>query len=247
MSTQPLPVEQQATISPLGRIFGVFFSPTATFEDIVRKPSWILPILLSTVLSILAVVGLNQRMNWREYISQKMDKDPHAANLSAEQKQQQIEVGTKITVIVVYVVGVIAPVASVLLVGLVMWGAYNLLGGAGTNFGKSFAITAHAFLVNIVSTPIFLLVLYLRPPGTIDPENPLATNLAAVLPAESAKWLVALGKSLDIFSLWTLILLAIGFAAVNPKKLKGSKSYVIAFTVWATFVVLRVGWAFIFS
>jgi hypothetical protein len=34
---------------------------------------------------------------------------------------------------------------------------------------------------------------------------------------------------------------------VNPKKLKGSKAFVIAFSVWAVFVVCRVGWAFIFS
>jgi len=34
-----------------GRIIGVFFSPKNTFEDIVRKPSWMLPIVLLTVLS----------------------------------------------------------------------------------------------------------------------------------------------------------------------------------------------------
>ncbi len=78
-------------------------------------------------------------------------------------------------------------------------------------------------------------------------ENPVATNLAALLPDESAKWLVALCKSIDLFVFWTLILLAIGFATVNPRKLKGAKSFTVAFSVWAVYVVLRVGWAFIFS
>jgi hypothetical protein len=87
----------------------------------------------------------------------------------------------------------------------------------------------------------------LKPYGTVDLENPLASNLAALLPEESAKWLVALCKSFDIFVFWILILLAIGFSAVNPKKLKGTKPFTIAFTVWAAFVVCRVGWAFIFS
>jgi hypothetical protein len=91
------------------------------------------------------------------------------------------------------------------------------------------------------------LVLFLKPPGTIDPENPMATNLAALLPDESAKWLVALGKSFDVFTFWTLILITIGFAALNPKKLKGAKSFTIAFGVWAAYVACRVGWAFIFS
>jgi hypothetical protein len=248
MATTPIPApEAQAIISPAGRIFGVLFSPKSTFEDIVRKPSWIAPVLVSTVLSIIAVVALNQRMNWREYIAQQIEKSPRAAQMSADQKQQQADVGTKVTVAIVYVAGVVVPVLFALLVGLVMMGAYNLFAGAGARFSTALSIVAHAALVGIVSTPLFLLVLFLKTPGTIDPENPMATNLGALLPDESAKWLVTLCKSFDIFTIWTLILVAIGFAAVNPRKLKGSKSFVIAFGVWAAFVACRVGWAFIFS
>ncbi len=248
MATTPVPApEAQASLSPFARILGVLFSPGKTFEDIVRKPGWITPILISTVLSIIAVAALNQRVNWREYIAQQIEKSPRAAQLSADQKQQQVEVSAKFTVAIVYVAGVIVPVCFALIVGLVMMGAYNLLAGAGARFAAAFSIVAYAGLVGIVSTPLFLLVLFLKPPGSVDPENPLATNLAALLPEESAKWLVALCKSIDIFTFWTLILIAIGFAAVNPRKLQGSKSFVIAFSVWATYVVLRVGWAFIFS
>jgi hypothetical protein len=142
---------------------------------------------------------------------------------------------------------VLAPILLVLFVGLAMWGAYSLLGGASTNFSTAFGITAHAFLTGLVSSPLFIMILYLKPYGTADLDNPVAANLAALLPDESAKWLAALGKSIDLFTFWTLILLAIGFAAVNPKKLKGSKTYTIAFGVWAAFVACRVGWAFIFS
>ena len=249
MATTPAPMAEApaATISPFGRVIGVFFSPKATFEDLARKPSWILPILLTTVLSVISVVALNQRMNWRDYIVQQMEKNPRAAQLSADQKQQQAETAAKFTVAIVYASGFLAPICFALIVGLVMWGAYNLLAGAGARFSQAFSIVAHAGLLGIVSTPLFLLVLFLRPPGTVDPENPLATNLAALLPEESAKWLLALCKSIDVFSLWTLILIAIGFAAVNAKKLKGAKSFTIAFSVWAAFVVCRVGWAFIFS
>jgi len=239
--------QPQAAISPFGRIVGVFFSPKATFEDIAKKPGWVAPILLTTVLSIISVVALNQRMNWRDYIIQQMDKNPRAAQLSADQKQQQADMATKFTVGIVYTSGFLVPICFALIVGLVMWGAYNLLAGAGARFSQAFSIAAHAGLVGIVSTPLFLLVLFLKPPGTIDPENPLATNLAALLSEDAAKWLVTLCKSFDVFTFWTLILIAIGFAAVNPKKLKGAKSFTIAFTVWAVYVVLRVGWAFIFS
>ena len=247
-TTAPIPApEAQASLSTFQRIIGVLFSPKSTFQDIARKPSWIAPVLVSTVLSIIAVVVLNQRMNWREYISQQIEKNPRAAQLSADQKEKQTEVSVKITVAIVYAAGVLVPILFALIVGLVMMGAYNLFAGAGATFSQSLAIAAHSLLVGIVSTPIFLLVLFLKPPGTIDPENPVATNLAAILPDESAKWLVTLCKSLEIFTFWTLILLAIGFAAVNPKKLKGAKSYMIAFGIYAAYVLVRVGVAFIFS
>jgi hypothetical protein len=244
----PAPEAQsQPAISPFGRVIGVFFSPKPTFEDIVRKPSWVLPVVLLTLFSLAVSFAINQRINWREFMSQQIEKSPQAANLSAEQKEQRIEAGAKFTGPFTYVVGALGPVIATLVVGLVMWGAFNLLGGANTNFGTSFAITSHAFLTGLVSSILFLLVLYLKPFGTVDLENPVATNLAAVLPEDAAKWLVALLKSIDIFSIWNMILLAIGFAATNPKKLKGSKAFSIVLSVWAVYVVCRVGWAWIFS
>ena len=247
MATSPLPVaEPQASISPFGRIIGVFFSPKPTFEDLARKPSWLLPIVISTILSIIAMVALNQRMNWRDYVSQQIEKNPRSAQLSAEKKQQQIDGGAKLTPIILYVAGVIGPMISVLIVGGVMMLAYNLLAGASATFSQSLSIVAHAFLVGVISTPLFLLVVFLKPFGTIDVENPLASNLAAFLP-DAAKWLVALCKSIDIFSIWILILIAIGFAAVNPRKLQGAKPFVIVFSVWGAFVVIRTLWAFLFS
>jgi len=250
MATTPVSAaapDAQPSLSPVARIMGVFFSPKSTFQDIVRKPSWMLPILLTTILSILVSVAINQRINWREFMSQQIEKSPRAAQMSAEQKQQQIEGGAKFTPPFTYAIGVLGPIVITLIFTLVMWGAYSLLGGASTNFTTAFSITAHAFLTGLVSSPLFILILYLKPYGTADLDNPVAANLAAFLPDESAKWLVALCKSVDLFTFWTLILLAIGFSAVNPKKLKGAKPFTIAFSVWAVFVLCRVGWAFIFS
>jgi len=248
MATVPSSVaESQAGISAVGRIFGIFFSPKATFEDIARKPSWLLPVLLSTILGILATVVLNQRIDWRDYITQQIEKSSRAANLTAEQKQNQAAISAKVTVYIVYAAGAVGSVCFAVIVGAVMMLAYNLFAGAGASFSQSLGIAAHTLVVGIVSTPIFLLVLFLRPKGTIDPENPVATNVAAFLPEESSKWLMTLCKSLDVFTIWMLVLLAIGFAAVNPKKLKGSTAYAIAFSVWGALVAVKVLWAFVTS
>jgi hypothetical protein len=246
-AVSPAAPEPQPQMSAISRVFGVLFAPQKTFEDIVRKPSWLLPVALLTILSIAVSFGLNQRMNWRDFVSQQIEKSPQGSQLSAEQKEQRIEAGAKFAPISTYVFGTLGPLFIALIFALVMWGAYSLLGGASTNFSTAMAITAHAFMTGLISSPLFLLVIFLKAPGTIDLDNPVATNLAAFLPDDSAKWLIALLKSFDVFTFWTLILIAIGFAATNPKKLKGSKPYVIAFSVWAAYVICRVGFAFAFS
>ena len=73
--SEPVPApEPQASVSPIGRVVGALFSPKPTFEDIARKPSWLLPVILLAVLGALVAVGLNQKMNWREYMSQQIEK-----------------------------------------------------------------------------------------------------------------------------------------------------------------------------
>jgi len=243
----PAAPEPQPQMSAVSRMFGVFFSPQKTFEDIVRKPGWVLPIVVLTILSLGVSFALIHRVNWRDYIGQQIEKSPQAAQLTPDQKAQRVEMGVKFTVPFTYAIGVFGPIVFALIFALVFWGAYSLFGGASTNFSTAFGITAHAFLTGLVSSPLLILILYLKDPSTIDVENPIASNLAAFLPDDSAKWLVALCKSFDVFTFWTLILVAIGFAAASPKKLKGAKPYVIAFGLWAVFVVLRVGIAFIFS
>ncbi|MGB7284640.1 MAG: YIP1 family protein [Candidatus Acidiferrum sp.] len=243
----PVAPEPRPQMSAVSRMFGVLFSPQKTFEDIVRKPSWLIPIVVLTILSIAVSFALIHRVDWRDYIGQQIEKSPQAAQLTPEQKEQRVEVGVKFTVPFTYAIGVCGPILAALFFALVFWGAYALLGGASTNFSTAFGITAHALMTGLVSSPLLILILYLKDPSTIDVENPIASNLAAILPDDSAKWLVALCKSFDVFTFWTLILLAIGFAVTSPKKLKGAKPYIIAFGVWAVFVVLRVGIAFIFS
>jgi hypothetical protein len=66
MATEPMPtpmpeVRIQAKISPFGRIFGVLFSPKPTFEDIARKPTWLLPVIIMALLGAVVAVGINQK------------------------------------------------------------------------------------------------------------------------------------------------------------------------------------------
>src|SRR5690242_2286705 len=93
MATTPVTPapEAPAAISPIGRLFGVLFSPGKTFDDIVRKPNWLFPAATLVILSMIATVVFVQRVDWREVVSQQIEKSPQAAQLSAEQKEQRVE------------------------------------------------------------------------------------------------------------------------------------------------------------
>jgi hypothetical protein len=248
MSANPNALAENAVpIHHFARLTGVFFSPKETFADIAARPTWIVPTVVLVLFTIIACVALNQRMDWRQYMSQQLEHDSRTADLSAEQKEQRIEAGAKYAPIFTYVLGIPAPLVLVLLVAGVMLGVYNLTAGANLNYVTSLGILAHAYLPTIVSTVIFLLVLFLKPPGTFNLDNPVATNLGALVPDDAPKWLMKLGISFDIFSFWILILIAVGFAAARPKKLPFSKAFTIAALSWAIFVLVRVAGTWIFS
>jgi len=249
MATSPVPAstsEAQASISPVGRIVGVLFSPKATFEDIVRKPSWLLPTAILCLMALVVGFGLNQKVNWREVVSQQMEKSAQTAQLSEQDKEKRIEAGAKIAPIFSYL-GVPVTILLVLVAALVMLGAYNVMAGVNPGYVTALGIVSHAYVPLVIANILFLVVLFLKPAGTLDINNPVATNVAALLPEDTPKWLDALCKNLDIFLIWILVLIAMGFAAANPKKLKGGKSYGIAFGAFAVYVVLRVGIAFVLS
>jgi len=250
MATTPIAAatpEPQEPINHLGRIMGVFFSPKATFESIARRPTWILPVVLMTILGGLVAFTMNKKVDWREIASKRIEQSPRASNLSADQKEQQLAMSEKISPAIAYCIGLLVPILIAVVVGGVMLGAYNLLAGANASYKVSMAIFSHAYFVSIISSLLFILVLFLKPPGTVDIENPVAANLGAFLPDGTSKVVMALGTAIDLFSFWIICLIGIGFAAFNPKKLKTGGAIGIALLVWAAYEAVRVGVTFIFS
>jgi hypothetical protein len=80
MATTPIPApEAQANISPFGRIVGVLFSPKSTFEDIARKPSWVAPIVILTLIGISMNVFLAKKADWRSFSEEQLMSSPRGS------------------------------------------------------------------------------------------------------------------------------------------------------------------------
>ena len=241
-TTLPAP-EASASVSPIGRIIGVFTSPKQTFTSIAEKPSWIAPMLLMMFLAVVVGTMLSYKMNWREYIQHKAEENPRFAALSEEQKDQALAGQVKFWSASSYVIGAIATPISILIFAAIYMGAFNLFRGAGVRYGQSFAITTHAFLPTVIINILALVILPLKAYGDVDPENIVATSLKSYLPDTAPKPLLALGSSLELFWIWCLVLIAIGFTAANPRKVKPGAAYRIVFGLWAVWVLAKVAWA----
>src|SRR5215813_10317763 len=53
---------EPARIGPMGRLIGVLFSPGETYQDINRKPTWIVPVIISCIVTLAFSVFLDRRV-----------------------------------------------------------------------------------------------------------------------------------------------------------------------------------------
>jgi hypothetical protein len=244
MATTSMPApEAAAPVSAIGRIVGVFASPKQTFTSIAEKPSWVAPMLLMMILAVVVGGLLNSKMNWAQYIRHKAEENPRFEQLSEDKKDEAVAGQVKFWAGFSYAVGAVAIPISILIFAGIYLVAFNLMSGAGVRYGQSFAITTHAFLPAAITSVLAMIILPLKTYGDVDPENIVATSLKAYLPETAPKPLLALGSSLELFWIWCLVLVAIGFAAANPRKVKPGAAFGIVFGLWAVWILAKVGWA----
>jgi len=240
-------VEEPAKIGAAGRIIGALTSPGATFADIVRKPTWIVPMVLFMVMGLAFAWVMNQRIDWAAFQRQQIEQSPRASNLSAEQIDQQVRMAAQISPYIAYGAGMLGSLIEALVMTLVYWGAFNLMGGAGAKFSQAFGVTVHAMCVRFVSGPLTMLVMFMKQRGEVTPENMLASHAGAFLAEDAPRWLTTFASSFELFWFWTMFLLAVGFTAINPKKLTVAKSIGIILGVWLVWVLLKTGGSFVFG
>lgn len=240
----PAPVSSDNSFS---RMFGVLFAPKATFESIVRRPTWVVPVIFGCIFFIAVVAVFTQRGGWPSFFEKQDANNSRMQSMSAEDRERALNAQIKFGPIFGYVEGVIIPPIGALVCAGVLLLFFNLSGATKVDFKTSLAIVAFAWVPWLVHGLLSILILFLKDPSTVDLQSIVASNPGAFLADDAAKWLSVLLSSFDIFALWTLILLAIGFSATNPKKLSFGKALVLAILPWILFTAIKVGLTAAFS
>jgi hypothetical protein len=124
--------------------------------------------------------------------------------------------------------------------------AFKLM-DAGITYRKSFTATIWGLgPPGIVVTLLSLLFISIKDPESLDINyiNNVVSNLGILAESETHPALNALLSSFDLFTIWTVVLLSMGFAAMSEGKLAVRKAATPIVSLWVLWVVLKTGfWA----
>lgn len=217
-----------------GRPLGVLVSPRPTFESIARRPSWLPPLLILLVLFVAVQVLMMQKIDLEATIREQMERqDQPVDDAQVEQiAAMQSKFGVACNV-------VLFP-AGMALIAAIFWGLANAAGGE-IGFKKSLAVSAHGLMPNAISSLLTIpVVLGRRVIGMAEAQQGLlASHLGVLAPDDAPAWLAALLARIDLFSLWSLALLVLGFVVVA--RLSKGAAIAIVLLAWLFWVGLTVG------
>jgi hypothetical protein len=125
-----------------------------------------------------------------------------------------------------------AALAAVMLLATLNFG----LGGQAT-FNQMFAVWMYGTLPFLIQGILGIITLFAGlDADSFNLKNPVGTNVGYYLPLDAPQWLVAFATSLDVLTIWVLILLTIGCATVGR-----TKRSTAAVAVWGWWIVITLG------
>jgi hypothetical protein len=244
--SSPAPVAPEAAGGFFQNLVDVFFSPREAFTRIVRTPSILLP-LVGYVILVLGFTGIwMQKMDAREFMKTQIEESGRADKIPAEQREAIIEQQAKWMPVFAWVMGPVGIAVTLLVIAGALMFIFRFFYSSEVTFRQAFAIVTWIFFaVGLVSTPLILLVLQLKGDWNINPQEAIQANLGLLLDkSTAAKPLWALLSSIDLFSLWMIFLLAVGFG-VASRKPTSSAIWGVAIP-WIVIVLCKVGWSAMF-
>jgi hypothetical protein len=226
--------------SGIGRMLTVLTSPGKTFCSIAERPTWAAPLVLFMLLTALVGFLVHQRTDYREVMEwtvqhRGMEMDQDRMDKAVDMQERFGGVGA--------VIGSVVVVIFTLLVTLLYLLGLKLAGGE-LKYVDALAVGLYGSMP--VAVQLLLTAAVLLPRKTLEvsqimSRNFLASNLGFFAPADAGPVLNNLLACFDVFAIWALVLLVIGFRRVAKVSTAGATAVVVV--VWLLGVGIRVGFA----
>lgn len=234
------PVEPR--LSEPERIINTFIAPRKTFADVKRNPGWWVPWLLISAFSLAFVFAIGQKIGFEQLAQTEIGRSRRAEQferLPADQKARQMQITTSMMKGFSYASPVISLIFFVVIAAVLM-ASFNFGAGAEIPFKTSLAVVVYGWLPNIVAAILGIVSLYAgADPEAFNLRNPVASNPAYFMDPTHNKFLYGLASSLDVFNLWVVALLAIGYSSVS--KLKRSTTFAVVLGWYLLYKIIAAG------
>ena len=254
MQAQPVavPQPQAPALTQMQRVINVFSAPSKTFTDIRdHSRSWWLPFVILSVVGYLFFAVVNSKIGMQQVVDNQTHLSPKAEERLAQATPEQREFSNKLSVGITEGVFLGGPILVLIIVAvgsLVLWGTVNFVFGGKAKYGAIFSMWMFASLPGIVKPILGSIVIFTgMAPESFNIKNYAPTNIAALLmnPMETGAGLYSLASSIDIVTIWTLVLAGIGTATVAG--VKRTSGYIAVFGWWAIITLVGAGLAAAFS
>lgn len=240
--TQP---DSGQPIAEIQRISGVFTEPSRFFADIARNGRWWIVAIVLILLNVVAVSAMVQRVGYDLMLEKALEQSRQVQEMSAEQRAQVYESQRKFMPVAVRVFPPVAILGSMLVAAAALLFSYRFLLDADVKYKEVLNITAYAYLPPAIAANLmFFALLYLKPPDEFDMESAGGLSVGSFLSRDTAAWLRSLANSLDLFTIWTIVLIATGFTALcGARKMPFRRSLWGVLAPWLVYVLGKMGFA----
>jgi hypothetical protein len=211
-------VQNKPTPGLVARLVGVLLSPRETFAAIAARPRWLGVMLITMAMSSAAYYVILSSQDMQDAIvDQQVRTMESRGNAVSDEQVANIErfIGY---LPVGYAVGifVLGPLFGAAIAGIVTGIFTTLMGGNGT-FKQVFAVMSHAGFIPAISALFIagMLAAGVKPVGV----RPPGANLGVFLPMlEETSFLAVMLRSIDMFLLWWVVVLAIGLGVLYKRR-----------------------------
>jgi len=222
------------------RLAGVLFEPSRTFADIAWRPTWIVPLALMILASIGVTALYGQHLGWDRLLRHQIETSSRGQQLSPEQREQAIATQARLAPLFAYVGTLVVIPLYCLLAAGIFTGLVAGVMSAPVRFRQVFAVVAYAGVPNVIAALLTVVVMLLKNPDDFDLQNPLVFNAGAFMdPEHSSKFLHSMATSIDLFSFWSMLLMATGLKAAAGKRLSFGGALFVVVLPWAVYVLAK--------
>ncbi len=224
------------------RFLDIFISPREAFADIVRRPDFVAPLIVVILSTVAVTETMLAKIGMDRIIRMSIEHSSRGASMSPEQIQQAVDRGALFGAIIAHVSGLLgAPIFLLIVAGIGMAVVNGIFGGQ-MNFKSSFSVACYANLVGVLGAVMAVAMILFGDPEHFNPQSPTPSNLGFFLnPLETPKPLMAIAGSFDIFTLWLMAVLGIGFSEAAGKKVKALAVFFTLFAIWMVWVLGKAG------